>query len=355
MHKNSSLLKLTLHILTWILLSLFPFFLSQSESVSIDYMRLTKYVWLPLLFYALIFYINYFILINHFLLKRRTLLFIISNIFLVLLFTWLHFEIKDLLNMIAETKPHLASGNIIPKKKPPLQYYIYKDFISMIIPMIIAYTVKTSERWAKIESEKKEEEKNHLKSELQNLKYQLQPHFFFNSLNTIYALIEKSPSLAQETVHSLGKLMRYMLYETEQGKVNLNEELEFMKQYIELMRLRLSDKTKVNVNFPAIDQTYEITPLLFISLIENAFKHGVSATHNSELYFSLAVHENKIQFIAENTNFPKNEKDKSGSGIGLVNLKKRLELSYPNHYSFTTKIVGLTFSVLLEINLNQKS
>lgn len=354
MHKNSFPLKLALHVLTWVILSIFPFFLSHNESVSIDYMRLAKHVWIPLLFYAIIFYTNYFVLVKHILQKKRTLLFILCNIFLVLLFTWLHFELKNLINLITGIQPPLAPPNGIVNKRPPVQYFIYRDFISMIIPIIVAYAVRTKEEWAKNEAEKKEKEKEIINNELQNLKYQLQPHFFFNSLNTIYALIEKSPSVAQETVHRLGKLMRYMLYETEQGKVNLNDELEFMKQYIELMKLRLSDKTKVNVNFPAIDQTYEITPLLFISLVENAFKHGISATHSSELFFSLTVHENKIQFLAENTNFPKNEKDKSGSGIGLVNLKKRLELSYPNNYSFTTKIVGLTFSALLEINLNQK-
>jgi LytS/YehU family sensor histidine kinase len=223
----------------------------------------------------------------------------------------------------------------------------------MIIPIIIAYALATSDKWRKTEAEKKEREKNNLNSELQHLKYQLQPHFFFNSLNTIYALIERSPEMAQETVHSLAKLMRYMLYETESGKVNLSEDIAFMKQYIELMKLRLSDKTKINVNFPCPGQHYEIAPLLFISLIENAFKHGISATQPSELLFSLKVDEGRIRFFAENTNFPKTEKDKSGSGIGIVNLKKRLELAYPGRHTFQTKVEGNLFSVLLEIDTKQ--
>lgn len=346
--KNQALLRTSVHILIWVLLLLFPFFLSQGDSVGVNYNRLIKFTLAPLLFYAVIFYTNYFLLIETFLFNKRALLFIFFNICLIAFFTWLHFEIIDFMNMVSEVKP--APDNSVRKNGPPVQFFVYKDVVSMIIPVIIAFSVKTNEKWVKTESEKKERETNILNSELQHLKYQLQPHFFFNSLNTIYALIERSPTLAQETVHSLGKLMRYMLYETDNGKVNLNEEIDFMKQYIELMKLRLSDKTKVHVNFPALAEFYEITPLLFISLIENAFKHGISATQSSEIFFNLSVNGSTIRFFAENTNFPKTEKDKSGSGIGLINLRKRLDLTYPGQYTFHSNVEGNLYSVVLELN-----
>jgi len=362
-HKNQAVLKILLHVFTWIVLLLFPFFLSQNEGFPISYPRLVKFTWIPLLLSAIIFYTNYFLLIENFLFKKRTLLFILINIGLVLFFTWVHFGIKDPLNLVSDMMPpspaHTMPSNKIPqapmhlirsKRGPSLKLFIYKDIISLIIPIIVAFAVRTNEKWTKAETEKKEKEKDILDSELQHLKYQLQPHFFFNSLNTIYALIERSPSIAQETVHRLAKLMRYMLYETDSGKVSLNEEIEFMKQYIELMKLRLSDKTKVHVNFPVSSNDYLVTPLLFISLIENAFKHGISATQNSELFFNLNVVENKIRFYSENTNFPKNEHDKSGSGIGLLNLKKRLELAYPGRFNFQTKVEGNVFTALLEIS-----
>ena len=353
-YKNQKLLRVLLHIFIWIALLTFPFFLSHNESASFNYSRLVKFTIIPMIFYGVIFYTNYFILIDHFLFKKRSLLFILFNVSLILLFTWLHFEIKDLIHVVSEIKPPPMPHRMGSLKNgPPMQLFIYKDFISMIIPIIIAFAVKTNQKWTDTETEKKEREKDILNSELQHLKYQLQPHFFFNSLNTIYALIERSPSLAQETVHSLAKLMRYMLYETENGKANLSDEIDFMKQYIELMKLRLSDKTKVNVNFPALTERYEITPLLFISLIENAFKHGISATQSSEIFFSLNVTGNTIRFFAENTNFPKSDKDKSGSGIGLLNLKKRLDLAYPGQHNFQTKVDGKLYTVLLEINMEQ--
>ncbi len=343
-----------IHVLVWILLLLLPFLLSHSDTDSIDYVKMIRITWVPMFFYAVIFYLNYLLLIDRFLFKRRQFVFIGINLLLILFFIWIHFEIRDFLNMISEIKPENMppkhGGG--PKHGPPMQLFIYRDVISMIIPAIIAFAIKTTEKWSKTEAEQKEREKEILNSELQHLKYQLQPHFFFNSLNTIYALIERSPSLAQETVHSLAKLMRYMLYETESGKTYLNEEIDFMKQYIDLMKLRISDKTSVETDLPAVTQKIEITPFLFISLIENAFKHGVSATQPSEIKFSLNLEKNKISFLAANTNFPKNEKDKSGSGIGLNNLKKRLELSYPGKYHFETRSENTLYSVRLEINLD---
>lgn len=342
--------RILFHVLTWVLLLIFPSVLSLSEGSTINYSRLIKYTFTPLFFYAIIFYSNYLFLIERFLFKRKMLAYVACNVLMIVFFTWLHFQIIDILKMTMDVKPLNP-----PPPGPPRQFFIYKDIIAMIIPIIIAYALATSEKWQKTETEKKEREKNLLDSELQHLKYQLQPHFFFNSLNTIYALIGRSPELAQETVHSLAKLMRYMLYETENGKVNLNEDIAFMKQYIELMRLRLSDKTRVNVNFPVSSQHLEIAPLLFISLIENAFKHGISATQPSELFFKLEVKEGMIRFVAENTNFPKNEKDKSGSGIGLSNLKKRLELAYPGQHQFQTAVEGQVFRVLLEIEVKQSA
>jgi LytS/YehU family sensor histidine kinase len=128
-------------------------------------------------------------------------------------------------------------------------------------------------------------------------------------------------------------------------------EIEFMNQYIHLMKLRIPDKITVRTDFKSPEGEYEIAPLLFISLIENAFKHGVSATQSSELFFKFKFHDNTVTFIAENPNYPKNETDKSGSGIGLNNLKKRLDLLYPGKYRFETNIEGLKFRTTLSVTI----
>lgn len=300
-----------------------------------------------MVFYAIIFYANYAYFVGRFLFKGKAIVFLGLNLLLILFFTVLNFEIRELLNnTISEIKIDISTRKFAP---PPPRYFIYKDFISFFIPMIFAIAGRTIENWSRIESEKNERATEMLNWELQHLKYQLQPHFFFNSLNTIYALIERSPYQAQETVHSLSKLMRYLLYDTDSGKTKLCDEVTFMTEYINLMRLRVSDKTTVKINFPEADNRYQVAPLLFISLIENAFKHGISASHPSDLNFEMGLTGKKVSFKSENTNFPKTEKDKSGSGIGLVNLKKRLELLYPNRYKLTEKTDGKMFRVFLEI------
>jgi hypothetical protein len=349
--EKPALLRTGLHLLVWILLIIFPFFLSQGESSPADYHRLIKYTLVPMVFYAIIFYLNYLLLIDTLLFRKRAWLFLLINLALITCFTWLHFEIKELINLLRDLSPPPPGSPPLPgKNKPPVQLFIYKDLISMGIPIIIAFALKINEKWSSTEAEKQEREKDILNTELQNLKYQLQPHFFFNSLNNIYALIERSPSLAQETVHSLAKLMRYLLYDTDTPRVSLSDEIGFMRQYVELMKLRLSDKAKVEADFPEVSGTYEVPPLLFISLIENAFKHGISATQNSELSFRLEVIGPMIRFSAENTNFPKSEKDKSGSGIGLINLRKRLGLIYPDRHYFHSRVEGSRYFVVLEIN-----
>lgn len=345
-YKDKPAFKVSVHLVTWFLLMFLPYLLSYGQSF--DLLRLMKYNWVPMVFYAIIFYFNYFYLIKNFLFNKRLVLYYSINFAIILIFIYVHIEIRELLNMISVTQPNSVLNKIPP---PPIKLFIYKDAIAMIIPVIIAFAIKTTEKWAKIEASKKERENEMLNWELEHLKYQLQPHFFFNSLNTIYALIERSPDTAKETVHNLSKLMRYLLYDSDSSKSNLNDEIQFMQQYLNLMKLRISEKTFVTANFPSFVDELKITPLLFISLIENAFKHGVSSIEKSEIYFKLEVDQNILRFIAKNTNFPKNEQDKSGSGIGLKNLRKRLELSYPKSYNFNTKIENNYYVALLEITI----
>ena len=258
-----------------------------------------------------------------------------------------------------------GSEGKIPNSKDPTQaldaalkimepaFFIFKDLFSFFIPIIFSIAVKATENWIKTEAEKKEIENKNLESELQHLRYQLQPHFFFNSLNNIYSLVEVSPSKAQEAIHNLSKLMRYLLYDTTREKVELSDEINFLKKYIQLMEIRQTDKTKTIYVFPETENTsYRIAPLLFIPMIENAYKHGVSATQNSRISFGMTIKDNQLLFSSENSNFPKSTSDKSGSGIGLDNLKKRLELLYYDKYELRKGLRDNTFWITLRIELD---
>ncbi|WP_245766530.1 sensor histidine kinase [Pustulibacterium marinum] len=239
--------------------------------------------------------------------------------------------------------------NLDDDKAPPFSLILYVQIISFIIPVLFSVALKIAERYIKTEAERKDAENVKLESELQHLRYQLQPHFFFNSLNNIYSLVDISPDKAKSTIHSLSKLMRYLLYETTTEKVSLKHEIQFMEKYIELMKLRLSDKTNVEVIFPEIVKDVKIAPLLFISLVENAFKHGVSANHVSIIYFEMKLQQNTITFTTENPNFPKATSDKSGSGIGLKNLEQRLKLIYPKQHQLEYGVKGDVFVTELTV------
>jgi len=324
------------HLLVWLILFSMPYVLWYGQDQEID--RLIAHFWIPLVLYIVIFYLNYLVLIDRFLFRKKTVLFIIMNIVLIAFFTFLREQIES-----------AFFQDIIRKSGPPFKMFIYMQVLSYLPPLLFAIAIKTTQRWTQTETERKEATNYKLQSELQHLHYQIQPHFFFNSLNNIYSMVDISPDQAKKSIHSLSKLLRYMLYETNMELVPLSKEVDFMKKYIALMKLRVSDKTTVNFNFPSEKTEINIAPLLFISLIENAFKHGVSASKESSINIQMNCKDKKVVFTVENDNFPKKTDDKSGSGIGLQNLEKRLQLLYPNKHNFETVIRDNRFLVTLEI------
>ena len=333
------------HILVWLVLFSMPYILSYGLEQEID--RVFAHFWIPLVFYAAVFYLNYFLLIDRFLFSRKRVLFVCCNILLIAFFLLSRELIEG-----AFFQDISRTSNNGSEAGRPWKMFIYVQTLSYLAPLLFSITIKTTKRWVKTETERKEADNQKLKSELQHLHYQLQPHFFFNSLNNIYALVDVSPDQAKTSIHSLSKLMRYMLYETNLELVPLSKEIEFMKKYVELMKLRVSNKTVVDYSFPSENQDVQIAPLLFISLIENAFKHGVSASKGSLIKIFLKCDKGVVKFSISNDNFPKRTDDKSGSGIGLKNLQKRLKLLYRDKYNFSTKIEDNRFLVDLEIKTN---
>ena len=342
MHRNLKINILS-HILVWFVLFSMPYLLSYGQEQEIS--RVIAHFWIPLFFSAIVFYFNYLLLIDHFLFTKKIFLFVVINIVIISIFIFLKEYIEDTFYSELLSKRNKGDG-------PQFKMFIYVQMVSYMAPLFFAIAVKTTKRWVKTEAERKEAANFKLQSELQHLHYQLQPHFFFNSLNNIYALVDISPNEAKASIHSLSKLMRYMLYETNVELVSLSKEIDFMKKYIDLMKLRVSDKTTVNYNFPEQVTTVKIAPLLFISLIENAFKHGVSASKESTININMTCLENTILFKIENNNFPKKVEDKSGSGIGIINIEKRLKLLYPHKNNFRTFVEDNRFIAELELEIS---
>jgi LytS/YehU family sensor histidine kinase len=236
---------------------------------------------------------------------------------------------------------------------PPKWIFIMRDFFSMILTVGLSAAIRLSGRWVQVEAARREAEKSRTEAELKNLRNQLNPHFLLNTLNNIYALIAFDTDKAQTAVQELSRLLRHVLYDNQQNFVTLGKEMDFIKNYIALMRIRLSSNVTVETRFDIRpDSPTEIAPLIFISLIENAFKHGISPTEPSHIriYFSENVHEVRCEIT--NSYHPKSEADKSGSGIGLEQVGKRLELTYPGRYEWKHGISedGKEYKSVLTIN-----
>lgn len=315
-------MKTLTHIASWAVVFIMPALIFISEgNQRFEEALYRSLASLPFLMF--LFYSYYYWLIDKLWFKKRYILFILVAVALILCMSYSKYEIFSYFELHKR------------KYKMPLFHaFMYFDFLSNLLPVVFAMAIRYAQRNFSLEIAQKEVKAQKLQADLTQLRYQLQPHFFFNALNNIYSLIAFDPQKAQQSVHSLSKLMRHFMQNSDQKQISLAEEVDFLQQYISLMQLRLTDKTTVQVDFPKQVPQLTIAPLLFISLVENAFKHGVSATAATTLSFSLKVEGNTVIFRSENTKIPTQESLYS-SGIGIDNLKKRLTLLYPERHQYT--------------------
>ena len=304
-------------------------------------------VYIHAVVYIIVFYYNYFFLIDRLLFRKRMLLYIVS----VLIFVILLVSGAEFLSSLTrpESPGHMhgpVPGNFV---------MAIRNFAISLLSVGLSLALKFSMRWTKIERMNEKIMSEQKDMELANLKNQLNPHFLFNTLNNIYALIQIDSKRAQNAVHQLSKMLRYALYEDSQ-EVELAKDLDFVRNFIELMKLRLSANHQLSVDIPRqVSSDLRIAPLLFISLIENAFKYGMASSKPSVIMISITVTGETVRCHTENSFFSEKVADKSSSGIGLSNLKRRLDLVYSNHYNLEYGISGNMFISDLSINLTTKN
>lgn len=344
MKNKNNVLQILIHVTIWSVIFGFPLFFNWRTDEPMSWVRYFGYFFVPVTS-MIVFYLNYFLLIDRILFRKNFLRFVLVNIalFIVLglcLHLWQNYHFLHFVHKTGEVR-----------NGPPKIMFIIRDGMMMVFIAALSVAIRMTGNWYVVENEKKELEKARTEAELQNLKSQLNPHFLFNTLNNIYSLVAINPERAQYAIHDLSRLLRHVLYEDNQTSVSLDNELVFMKSYIELMGLRLSGNVKLDVNMPEDGGGVLIAPLLFISLVENAFKHGVSPSEPSFIRINLCLEERrKVRCLIENSYFPKADTDRSGSGIGLGNLRKRLELLYPGHYALKTGLEGDRY--VAELNLD---
>ncbi len=297
-----------------------------------------------------IFYLNYCLLIDRFLTTSKLARFFLWNFVSI---TMVIMVVHSLLHLLPLLSDDFAYGQSHPRLRGDgIRFFLGKSMIYVLV-VGLSVAVKVTVGWYRVLALKRELENSRAEAELQNLKSQLSPHFLFNTLNNVYSLIAISPERAQETVHELSLLLRYVLYDSNLPRVELRSELQFIRNYVELMRIRLPHHVKLDVTIKEENPETMIAPLIFISPIENAFKHGVSDHDSSFIAIAITQKGNSIECQIRNSYFPKLAgQDKSGSGIGLVNLRKRLDLLYGTRYELSTAIEeGKIYHFQLKIDL----
>ena len=321
-------LEALIHIIGWGIMFGFPFFFVERENGNINWMAYLRHSAVPLSF-MIAFYVNYFLLVPRYLFQSQTKRYITYNILLLCVIgLMLHLWRSLTFDPSFVPKPHRSGG-------PPGWLFFVRDMLSLVFTIGLSAAIRMSARWTQAEAARKEAERNRSEAELKNLRNQLNPHFLLNTLNNIYALIAFDTDKAQTAVQELSRLLRHVLYDNQQNFVTLDKEMDFIRNYIELMRIRLSANVRVETKIDVRpDSRTEIAPLIFISLIENAFKHGISPTEPSFIRIHFSESPGEIYCEITNSYHPKSMADKSGSGIGLEQVRKRLELTYPGHYDW---------------------
>lgn len=288
-------------------------------------------------------YLNYFYFLPRFLKHKNTFRYLLEFLPALALAILLHLYSKQLIYGGSD----IARANFMYKTRFIVQHTLSVIFIVVFIGML-----RFAEDWFQLEARKKEIENEKLTAELRFLKAQINPHFLFNTLNNLYYLAFTQSPKTTEVIDKLSQMMRYMIYDSNHPKVPLSKEIEYMENYIILEKLRLDDKVPITFTVNGSPQHVMIEPFLFITFLENAFKHGVSTNaEDSWVAVEIALTEKKCIYSVANSRLPQKEINDEKSGIGLQNLRRRLELSYPERHELSIRDEPDAYSVRLTLQL----
>lgn len=383
-----------LHLVVWLLLFSLNFLFVRNIRVEFETWFHLK-VWL---IYFVLFYLNYYLLMTFLLFRKKYLIYFASILILLSVCAKIksNLELSRFQKRFAErgstvkftrngnpiffrdsvprddskkvpgsdtVREIIRAGNhtfIINAGRPPEPrgpFRILGIDLFSLYGILLIFTASTSirfiQRWQDEERKKTELDKEKVSTELSFLKQQINPHFLFNALNSIYSLSISQKKETTDAILKLSSILRYMLYETDKKFVLLYDELEVLNNYIELQKLRLTDKVSVSYLVTGEPGNLKIAPLLLIPLIENAFKHGVDNVQPSFIDLKLLISESRLNLTISNKVVNKTVVRNSHSGIGIKNIRRRLDLQYPYNHTFEIIQKENVFTILLDLKLQE--
>jgi two-component system, LytTR family, sensor histidine kinase AlgZ len=335
-----------MHLSFWcVYLSFFIYRISsfQKADQEIDWSRILTIVGVQVSFAMVTGYLNYFYLLPKFLADKNGWRYFLqfAVTFAILMTLRIHLE-RFLIDGYTGEEKYLYDSRFV------IQVLTTNFFIVVFLGMI-----RFAVDWFEFESRKRNVENERLTAELNFLKAQINPHFLFNTLNNLYYLAyTKSPN-TPEVIAKLSQMMRYMIYDSNYPQVPLSKEIEYMENYIALERLRLNDQIPIKFTVEGDPQRFMVTPLILITFLENAFKHGVSNSDpKAWVNIAIRVKDNECIYEVENSKITSKTISEEKSGIGLQNVKRRLELSYPGRYELTVNDQPDKYAIKLNIRLS---
>lgn len=336
-------------IIYWFIASLFMFFVFSNRHYDIQ-IRTNVSILLLLISFASARLTNK-VLIPKFLYRRKRGLFIYSIIFLIVISLWL---ISIALFLITFYSNIAFENTILPSTEDVI-ILLTGTYLTALLSSVFYFTKEShqsKEEKLIIEKEKNKLELKFKEVQLQLLKEQIHPHFIFNMMNNLYALVNESTALSREVIVRLSDLLEYMLYECNTEKVELSKEIQFINNYIVLEKIRHDDSFNVKTDFPEDVSGITIAPLILFPFVENAFKHGLKQTNNDFITMQLSIASTKITFNVKNYKHDvvvARDNIKKSKGLGLKNVQERLYLLYQNRYDLQISTENNIFDVNLII------
>lgn len=353
--KNSFIKNIDIILMLFIFSVLFILpILFTRENNQIAWRNVLK-IWQDQVLLLPLFAINHWLLVPKLMLKKKYVSYALTIVILISISStsYYFYDTPPARVALEKRNPDSPRNHKKPRQKKPRKKKAVPPYAELLFLSLVIVAVDTglsfTKHWHTNEEDNARLEKETVQAQLSMLRNQISPHFFMNTLNNIYALIEGDKQRSRQAIMKLSKLMRYLLYENQNGKVLVSKEFEFIHSYVDLMKLRFINQVDIQFNTPDAYKDVEIPVLLFISYLENAFKYGASYQNQSFIKANFELTSDSLIFTCTNSSNAIKKEPNTIGGIGLKNSKKRLDLLYKDNYELKIHNVKDIFSVELTI------